>query len=105
MSLFAVIGLTYPVGESARLVVSRGGVSKLNEEERKSLKWRRVLPGGACDDLPKESVSEQIRIGRVERRDANDEVERIHSSRGLVVRKVMPGKTKKRTVKKSAKKK
>jgi hypothetical protein len=91
------------VGSSARLVVKRGGISKLTTDERKGLKVRYVKPGHKCDDLPKESVNEQIRIGRMERRAEGASVVRTVTERGLEVR-LRLNKVTKKVVKKAAKK-
>ena len=64
--LRAVIGLSYPVGESLKRVMEVGGLRNLTPEESASLTMRRVIPGGWCDDIPMEPRAAFLRAGKIE---------------------------------------
>ena len=76
--LRALNGMTYPIGSSLELVRKAGGISKLTDDQRASLKVRRVQSGEWCDDLPAESVdglvaSRDVEVVEVkERKEARD---------------------------------
>lgn len=54
--LRALVGLTYPVGASVKMVREAGGIRNLSPEQRDKLRMKRVEPGDWCDDLPPNDV-------------------------------------------------
>lgn len=64
----AVNGFAYPAdAESLRLVREVGGFSKLTDEQRAAVRYKRVAPGEDCSDMPAESLAVYLERGEVVR--------------------------------------
>lgn len=57
---------SWPTGKSLALVVDRGGIKKLTDEERASLELRRPHHGEEVDDVPLASVEWLVEQGYIE---------------------------------------
>ncbi len=64
--LRTITGHSYPVGESRSLVKKAGGIRKLTEQQRASLKIKQVVPGGWIDDMPYEPRKAFLARGTIE---------------------------------------
>ncbi len=80
--LRAVRGLSYPDATGLPAVLKAGGLSKLSPEERAAVKFRRVEPGGWCDDLPEISRVALLAAGDVEEIESGVGVEK-NAPRGV----------------------
>lgn len=63
--LRAVVEINYPDAKSMGIVRKAGGLSKLSKEQWAAINMKSVAPGGACNDLPKESRDWMIEQGLV----------------------------------------
>jgi len=66
MRLKAIVGISYPDASCLKMVQDAGGLSKLTDKQRGSVKTKYVKPGGYCDDIPEASRKNFIRFGYVE---------------------------------------
>lgn len=64
--LIARRGLFYPDVESLPVVRAAGGLSRLADDDRARLTFRRVEPGEACDDVPEESRPHLLERGDIQ---------------------------------------
>lgn len=50
--LKARVGITYPVGDSVKVIAKAGGIRNLTPAQRAALTLKRVEKDGYCDDIP-----------------------------------------------------
>lgn len=57
----------YPTGAGLELVLRKGGLSKLTEAERRTVRFKVVNPGDDCSDMPANGAAERLASGEIAR--------------------------------------
>ena len=61
----AVVDLTYPAPGSLKAVLDAGGLSKMTDEQRAKVTFKRVKAGSYTDHIPEKSIKALLKDGSI----------------------------------------